>query len=311
MTSKPIGILRMKIGWIFAIAVISVLTKPCWAAGYKVTKVTKQDYWLYEPASSARLKSQQMPLVVYLYGAPVLIEPSKYDRMLREIAASGCVVVLPLYGQPVENRPETLQNLLPDRWYRDACNKTNRALWDIGYRDVSRWAPPLSNLAIVGHSLGGTFALKMANDVSNRSLGWYERPIATPKAIVLHDAAGYDSLDWTFPDSRMWIEDLSGIGAQTSLTMVIATEAIFAHAWLQDENGSGIWARGWHRSTNVTQKRSYVAWGGHFDVYGSASYSVYVGATIAAVRSAIYRTSYRDPFPLQRYDATLDVEYGP
>ena len=91
------------------------------AAEWTVVDRTEHNgYVLYEPPLLQIFWLEMMPpVVVYLHGAPGLVQPDWYDSAARDLAEAGCVVVLPIY------------NGLPWDWYDDAVVKTRRALDDI------------------------------------------------------------------------------------------------------------------------------------------------------------------------------------
>lgn len=267
-----------------------------------------EDYVLYEPSLAANFNRKSMPLVVYLHGAPWFIEHDRYDGMLYEIAAAGCVVVMPMYGEKDIADPDFWRF---DLWYADALTKTRRALRDIQYGGVSKWSPFQSNLALVGHSLGGVFALKMAKDTAAVALPTFRRLPALPRTLVLHDAAGYSSLPFVFPDDPEWIEDLRGIDDRTSLTLIASMDEVVRSFLQGDTNATAIWARAWHRSGVLSSKRAYIAYGGHFDVYGIGDYDLYVEATVAALRPVYVQGVLFDPAPDQRFDGPMNEWFRP
>jgi acetyl esterase/lipase len=139
-----------------------------------------QDYFLYEPAEGSNFSRDTMPLVVYLHGAPWFIEPILYDTLMREIASEGCVVVLPIYKV---TDPED-ENFWPWNWYAFATQQTRTALHDVVSGRAGNWRPRYSNLALAGHSLGGMYALKMADEASDGSLPNVCRPRPRPSCCT-------------------------------------------------------------------------------------------------------------------------------
>lgn len=268
-----------------------------------VRSVVRGAYVLYEPAPWENFDRSTMPIVVYLHGAPWITDPAGYDRMLTEIAASGCVVVLPIYGERDPTDPDFWR---ADEWYADALQTTNAALSDLAAHRAGWWSPPLRNLALVGHSLGGAFSLKMAADTNCWLLPPSRKLLARPIQIVLHDAAGYYFLPILHPDDPFWIEDLRSIHDSTELVLIAARESALADLNKGDVNASGIWSRAWHRSGSLASKRAYLADGRHFDVYGDGDYQLYVDVTVAALRRAVI-----DPAPHRRFDAWMQFVFTP
>jgi len=268
-----------------------------------------QDYFLYEPAEGSDFSGDTMPLVVYLHGAPWFIEPFLYDSMLREVAAAGCVVVMPVYKETDVDKPE----FLPWNWYAYALKQTQQALSDVVSGRTGAWRPRYCNLALVGHSLGGTYALKMADEATDTSLPADQRLPASPKTIVLHDAAGYNALLFVSrqPYDPNWINDLDGIRDDATLVIVAAASSVIADRDREkpDYNATAIWSRAWHLSDPLQSKRAYIALGGHFDVYGIGAYDVYAEATVNALKPLTIDGEFVETLPNNRIDWWMDSLY--
>ncbi|MCA9178974.1 MAG: hypothetical protein KDB14_31135 [Planctomycetales bacterium] len=267
------------------------------AHAYSVRKIQCADFAIYEPTKYAGCDELSMPLLLYLHGAPWFIDPARYDTLLREIASSGCVVVFPIYGERDVLSPDFFHF---DLWYADAVDKAVAGLRFVECGGTY-WSPPALNLSIAGHSLGGAFALKMSM--------WSKLP--APRQIILHDAAGYNWLPALAPDDPDWIEDLRWLPDRSSLTIVAAFESASAALNQGDENAAGVWARAWHRSGTLASRRAYLAWGGHFDVYGDGDYDLYADVTIAALNASRPLRFFVDPAPGQRLDWAMDHWFTP
>jgi pimeloyl-ACP methyl ester carboxylesterase len=257
-------------------------------------------YLLYEPPYSMIFELDMVPpVVVYLHGAPSLVDLEDYDPILTDLALSGCVVVMPFYGG------------FPDNWYRDAANKTRQALDDIANRRVGSWHPPVSNLALVGHSMGGMFAVKMAHDAQRLQFP------SRPRLVVLHDAAGW-VWQWLVnpePGNTYWYDNLSGIHDQASLVLIAAQETWKSDSmnWFQYwsmANGSGVWSRAWHHTGILAGKSAYLVPGDHFSVCkpeDAAAYQAYRDITVNALRSKFGLHWPVDPLGTLRVDGWLEA----
>jgi hypothetical protein len=298
--------------WLLSPRILSAQSPP-------TVVVTERDlYILYEPALTTKFNAKTMPLVVYLHGAPLFVEPDFYDRMLTDLAASGCSVVLPVWDAVGDwsDTDWTDPDVLPTSWYGNAVERTRIALADIYNRRVGLWRPPLWNLALVGHSLGGTYALKMADEANDSSLGAEFRLPVSPRLIVLHDAAGFNTLLATTPPPHgpEWFASLDGIRDDASLVVIGSVDSVLAHIFANDINATGIWSRAWKRSGPLASKRSYLALGSHYDVYGpgdygiygSGDYALYRDVTIHALKAKFSGGPTADPAPDRRLDWFLN-----
>ena len=225
--------------------------------GERIRCVAVQWKFLYlEPAAP---RGAAVPVVVYLHGAGAVTlgPPSLQDAMLHQMAASGFLVVAPLYTEGNTLRPST--------WETSAVEGVAAALAHV--RSQGRVAPDMNRVAFVGESLGGLFALRLAHLAGGRS------DLPAPRAIVLHDGAGYafapfyahrlrDVRNWRY-DTRRY-ECFPGVPDDTLLVALIAEET-----WNQETaeefdgdcifwgntNAGGVVARAWHTTGIRPQNR--------------------------------------------------------
>lgn len=278
---------------------------------FDVVKTPQPEYALYEPPFwYAFWGGPVRPVVIYLHGAGANDETA-YERMLTDMAHAGFVVVFPRYDGWSANQ-----------WYEDAKTKTTAALQDlrhgrVGYlAGILGYPPDTSRWALVGHSAGGMYSLKLANDASSNGLG-------PPTAVILHDAAGFRFLPYLqpFPADLRWLDRLDNINRDTLLVVLAAEET-----WLDEvdeafdgdniglgnSNAAGVWSRAWHKTTRIDpgRKHAYVVPGGHFSVLGepSAAYDSYERLTVSALRSAFDGTDF-DRYHDGAQRVTLYLEY--
>jgi len=133
-------------------------------------------YWLIEPADPTPASA---PVLVYLHGYGASEPDDGYEAMLVHFARKGWVVVFPWQGLPLDfSEHET-----------NARAALLRALEELSTGDHPT---PEGRLALAGHSLGASVALRMA--------GAGEPVVPTPDVVVLHDPQ----------DRRLFPELLSG-----------------------------------------------------------------------------------------------------
>ena len=129
--------------------------------------------WLYLPADPAPATA---PVVVYLHGFGHA-SPDRYDALLTHLARRGYTVVYPALGSRLS------VGAYPDN--------ARRAI-----ADALQWldgpeGPDPGPLALVGHSLGGMLAVRLAARAPSA-----DPPLPVPGAVVLHDPAGARFVDW-------------------------------------------------------------------------------------------------------------------
>jgi pimeloyl-ACP methyl ester carboxylesterase len=295
-------------------AAANAITSDPFLNPYDVVKTPQTDYVLYEPPFWYVFWGGPVrPVAIYLHGA-LANDESKYERMLTDMAHAGFVVVFPRYDGWSGNQ-----------WYEDAKTKTTAALEDlrggrVGYLgQILGYPPDTSRWAVVGHSAGGMYSLKLANDAQSSGLG-------SPTAVILHDAGGFGDIfplltprqqrlyyyidgHWDFPpEDPLWLDDLSQIPRNTLVVLLAAeytwmceVEEHFDGDGIELGNSafSGVWSRAWHNTVNVdrSHKLGYVVPGGHNDVQNGSQESVYAAyreITINGLRAACGYADY-DP----------------
>jgi hypothetical protein len=181
-------------------------------------------YWLYEPAQPT---PPEAPVLLYLHGYGAL-EPGGYDPMLTHMARKGFTVIYPRYG-----------------WFWDPWAYENNAI-DALQAALERLSgpdhvdPDLERFAISGHSLGGILSLRIA-----QRAGSGEEGIPLPRALILHDGAGYGTAAYPY----MPLDDLSAIDPGTLLIFVIAESAP------GDPSAEGVVRRGWANTPQIPREQ--------------------------------------------------------
>jgi pimeloyl-ACP methyl ester carboxylesterase len=153
----------------------------------------------YEPSSPS---PERAPVVLFLHGF-FDQEPTKVDPMLRHIAGKGFIVVYPGYGVPWD----------PATWEDHAVRAFDAAMADLDAAD--RVHPDRSRVAIVGHSIGGLLALRLATRAGA------DPRLPVPRTVVLLDAAGLATPAYRF----LPVDDLASFPANASLLVVMAEES--------------------------------------------------------------------------------------
>lgn len=179
-------------------------------------------YWIYEPDQP---QPASAPVILYLHGYGALNDDN-YEPWLTHLARKGYSVIYPRYGW------------LWNPWdYEDnALEAYHNALQVLS--SPGRVAPELDKTAITGHSLGGILTMRLANRVAQENL-----PI--PKALVLHDAAGFLTPAYPF----MPLNNLSNIDPNTILVLACAQTSIF------EANANQIWTRSWTNTPQIPRDR--------------------------------------------------------
>lgn len=172
------------------------------------TLILEQSFWntyrsfLYLPDSPVLGKA---PVLLYLHGY-FDSSPNRYDAMLRYYARQGYIVIYPTFGNA----------LYPRSWTDNAEESFRRALTYLD--DQTTLQVDRENFAIVGHSIGGILAYRLANRLAKQD------ELPRPKLIVTSDAAGISTI--AYP--QVSIDDLSNIPASTKLLSLIAEETYTA-----------------------------------------------------------------------------------
>jgi pimeloyl-ACP methyl ester carboxylesterase len=153
---------------------INLAPSPALASAFDSPTFTTVEglYDVYWPALRHKWAAPPYSVVCYLYGAGGEFSRSlQHPRFLDFVTRTGCVLIVPRY----QSGYGTFQ---PSTWQAAAEARLQAAL-----RDHGRLLDP-DRFAIVGHSIGGLIALRMAAD---RLPG-----IPAPRAVVLHDGAGFE-----------------------------------------------------------------------------------------------------------------------
>ncbi len=175
-------------------------------------------YWLYEPAAPAPAAA---PVVVFLHGYGAS-DPTPYDAMLRHLTRKGHSVIYPRYG--------SLWN--PWAYERNAADAVADGLALLA--TPGHVAPLSGQIAFAGHSLGGILSLRLAQ-FSNA------HGIPSPRALILHDAAGFDTPAYAY----MRLDDLSAIPSDTVLVLNCAQTS------LRDHNATEVWRLAWTGTAQI------------------------------------------------------------
>jgi len=214
-------------------------------------------YTLYEPAGPA---PAQAPVVLFLHGYFNAL-PGGDDVMLQHIARKGYIVIYPSYGVAWD----------PANWETHAINALDAAMHKLA--EPGHVAPDRSKFAIVGYSIGGVLALRLAHRAPGAGL--VNLPI--PRAVVLQDGAGMNSPAYPF----LRLDDLSQIDPNTKLQIVMAEETykrrlteatqcnydfLQSWMWVPACDGFGVSKLAWTRTLQVVTKNAVVI---PTDTYGT------------------------------------------
>lgn len=256
-------------------------------------------YTLYEPPVAVAFEkyfssTNGLPVMIYLHGSFEL-DGHRYDPFCKEVARAGYVVVVPHFDALFSNRRD---------WYLDARSMTFGALlelsrlpWESG--GIGNYRRNTAQIAFAGHSVGGMFALKMANEFAILSPF---TGIGRPRALILHDPGGF-AFGGTaiMQDSRTWLDNLSSIPADVQLMILASVDAYLAEEREHYDGDAfmfgnscfaGIWTRAWRRTNVLTEgKHFFLVPGGHNAVsWGYWLHGTpYVNLTIEALDAALNR----------------------
>ena len=190
----------------------------------------------FEPADPAPPDGARVPVVLFLHGWWG-VEPSGVNPMLRHIASRGFDVIYPSYGVAWD----------PAHWEENAVAALDAALASLDVPGRAR--PDRSRIAIVGHSMGGILALRLANRAGKAK----DPRLPVPIAVVTSDAAGLATPAYPYVS----IDDLSAMAPSTQLLVIMSEDSYAmrtrdAHGCLDDPespplacNGFGIARRAW------------------------------------------------------------------
>jgi pimeloyl-ACP methyl ester carboxylesterase len=215
-------------------------------------------YFYLEPKNVP--KGTKVPVVLFLHGAGgVTLGPPQPDtEMFVRMVQQGYLVLVPLFQEGNE--------IYPYHWHPAAICGYKSALAEVKAR--GRVVPDTQRLAIVGHSMGGLFALRTAALAAQRG------DMPAPRAIIMQDAAGYTFAPYftnRIRDVRRWcyttapFDNFSSIADDTLLVALMAEET-----WKQDRIdepadgdavdfgnsiAGGVVSRGWHTTGIRPDKR--------------------------------------------------------
>ncbi len=158
----------------------------------------------YEPTAPA---PRSAPVVLFLHGF-FDAEPTGIDAMLRHVARAGFIVIYPTYGVPWG----------PADWEENAVEAFDTAMNQLATSGSVK--PDRAHTAIIGHSIGGLLAMRLAA----RAGAGKDPRIKPPAAVVLLDSAGSATPAYPF----LPIDDLSTVDASTRLLVVMAEESYSA-----------------------------------------------------------------------------------
>lgn len=232
---------------------------------------------------------QDYPVLVYLHGANHRDERA-YESILRDLADAGNYVIFPRFDAA---------DGATNHYYLRALIETMMALSDVNgllsRSAIRNVVDPIdvNRVGLAGHSVGGMFALKLANDLP--VLG------TTPATIVLHDPAGFPN---AIPFGNVnWLgagwDGLGRIPGNPRLAIIVAWDTLVneysAPALLGNGPASGIWSRAWHY-TPMSRSRKHAFIGGKTHQSASSDYasygSTYRVITVNALRSAFHNEPF-------------------
>lgn len=274
---------------------------------HDVVETKTERYCVYEPPVDVVQRSKgPVPIVVYLHGW-LANDESYYEHMLRDLCRQRYVVIFPKFEGTGREYSSGAYDAALDNTFHGLLDLENRR---VGYLHTTlpHHRPTMSRWAIVGHSGGGMYALKVADYISR--LSRWIGVVVPPRAIVLHDAGGFSSmLPKLKPENSEanWLDDLSGISGDTEL-MLIASRTTWDHMlsptypegkWGNSLMG-GVWSRAWF-STRLRSERknAVVVPGGHAEVQNKdilgnqiyhPHYRDYLVLTKAALKSGFAST---------------------
>lgn len=217
-----------------------------------------ETFTIFEPAGPA---PTQAPVVLFLHGYFSAL-PSEDDAMLPHIARKGYIIIYPSYGVAWD----------PANWETQAINALDAAMHKL--EEPGHVLPDRSKFAIVGYSIGGVLALRLANRAP--TAGLVNLPI--PQAVVLLDGAGICTPAYPF----LRLDDLSQIDPNTKLLIIMAEDGFkkrleetnqcnydFLRPWMwvfSDCNSFGVSKLAWTRTPQVVTKNAVVI---PTDTYGT------------------------------------------
>ncbi|MCA9178973.1 MAG: hypothetical protein KDB14_31130 [Planctomycetales bacterium] len=235
--------------------------------------------------------SRSYPLLVYLHGANQTNETA-YEPMLKSLALAGYYVLFPRYDAQSANSND---------YYFHARDETLHALFNVNtlltnpqYQGLFH-SVDTGRIGLIGHSWGGAYALKMANNL--RYVG------VETKALVLHDPSGFNSDAAPLGAFPYWLDSwyLRLIPSNTRLVTIVSTDMVVqevnSSTTLGSGEASGIWARAWHNTPVWSNYRhAFLAARTHRSVSTDyASYgAVWRNVTVNAMNSA-FRGAYFSP----------------
>ena len=243
-----------------------------------------ETYTVYEPASPSPADA---PVVLFLHGYFDAF-PDKVDIMLRHIVRKGYIVIYPAYGVAWD----------PTNWETHAINTLDAVMLKL--EEPGHVLPDRSKFSIVGHSIGGVLAMRLAQRAP--AAGLTNLPI--PRAVVLLDGAGLSSPAYPF----LRLDDMSQIDPNTKLLIIMAEETYrkrlqetnqcnydFLQPWMwlhSDCNGFGVSKLAWTRTPQVTTKNAVVI---PTDTYGNPD-------LISDHRGVLVDSSAHPPYALDGID---------
>lgn len=217
-----------------------------------------ETYTIYEPAGPAPTEA---PVVLFLHGYFRAV-PGEDDAMLPHLARKGYIIIYPSYGVAWD----------PANWETNAINTLDVAMQKL--EEPGHVLPDRSKFAIVGYSIGGVLALRIAHRAT--AAGLVNLPI--PRAVVLLDGAGISTPAYPF----LRLDDLSQIDPNTKLLIVMSEETYkgrltqatqcnydFLQPWMwlfSECNGFGVSKLAWTQTPQVSTKNAVVI---PTDTYGT------------------------------------------
>lgn len=278
---------------------------------YEVLKTTRAGYALYEPPLAVVFEkyfssSQGLPVLVYLHGSYETNE-TRYDAFCRDVAEAGFVVVFPKFDASLFSDKKS--------WYANAVRLTYEALIELKRLPsesggVGYYHRNTAQIALAGHSAGGMFALKMAEEFSILSP---LTGIGRPRALILHDPGGF-AFGGTaiMQNSTTWMDSLYTIPRDTELVILASAQVAAAESKEHSDRDAivygnscfaGVWTRAW-RKTNIeaARKNFFIVSGGHNAVSWDYWFQggPYLNATVDVLDSALNKNG---SFARSRTDA--------